>query len=79
MKRLLFNIYNQGAQKLAENPVFHKRSKNIGIKFHHIRDLARSGQVEPLYCPTADMIANILTKNLPRVKLFNCVKFIKLN
>ena len=51
---VILNINNQGAQKLAENPVFHKRSKHIDIKFHHIRELVRSGQMELVYCQTAD-------------------------
>lgn len=73
------HIDNQGAQKLAENPVYHKRSKHIDIKFHHIRDLVQNQEVKLVYCPTADMIADILTKNLPRVKHCNFVNLIKLN
>ena len=28
---------NESSMKLAENPVFHKRSKHIEIKYHSIR------------------------------------------
>lgn len=62
------HIDNQGAQKLAENPVHHKRSKHIDIRFHHIRDLVQNKEVKLEYCPTADMIADVLTKNLAKVK-----------
>lgn len=30
---------NQSAQKLIKNPVFHKRTKHIDIKYHFIRDI----------------------------------------
>lgn len=73
------NIVNQGAQKLAENPVYHKRSKHIDIKFHHIRELVQNQEVKLMYCPTANMIADILTKNLPKVKHCNFVSMMKLN
>ena len=29
---------NESSMKLAENPVFHKRSKHIEIKYHSIRE-----------------------------------------
>ena len=34
----LLLLDNQSAIKLAKNPVFHKRSKHIAIKYHFIRD-----------------------------------------
>lgn len=34
----LFND-NLGAQRLATNTVFHKRSKHIGVRHHFIRDV----------------------------------------
>lgn len=59
----LFND-NQGAQKLCANPVFHKRTKHIDIKYHFCRDLVMDKIVKVLYMPTADMPADILTKSL---------------
>ena len=34
----LLLLDNQSAIKLAKNPVFHKRSKHIAIKYHFIRE-----------------------------------------
>lgn len=63
----LFND-NQGAQKLCANPVFHKRSKHIDIKYHFCRDLVKDKIVKVLYLSTADMPADILTKSLCSAK-----------
>jgi len=35
---------NNGARKLAENPVFHGRSKHIDIKHHFVREVLKSGE-----------------------------------
>ena len=59
---------NQGAKKLAYNPQFHNRTKHIDICYHFIRDTLAAGKVTLPYLPTADMVADILTKPLPRDK-----------
>eukprot|EP00253_Pinus_taeda_P003947 PITA_03947 len=43
---------NQSCIKLTENPVFHDRSKHIGIKYHFIRDYVQQGAVKLEYIPT---------------------------
>ena len=42
---------NQSCIKLMENPVFHDRSKHIGIKYHFIRDYVQKGAVKLEYIP----------------------------
>jgi len=59
---------NQSCIKLTENPVFHGRSKHIGIKYHFIRDCVQKGVVKLEYIPTDKQVADILTKALPRGK-----------
>eukprot|EP00253_Pinus_taeda_P012602 PITA_12602 len=56
---------NQSCIKLTENPVFHDRSKNIGIKYHFIRDYVQKRAVKLEYIPTDEQVADILTKALP--------------
>ena len=50
------------------NPQFHNRTKHIDICYHFVRDTLAAGEVTLRYLPTADMVADILTKPLPRVK-----------
>jgi hypothetical protein len=57
---------NQAAIKLAENPNSHDRSKHIDIRYHIIREALGNGSIILRYVPTNDMVADILTKGLPR-------------
>ena len=59
---------NIGAQQLAKNSMFHARTKHIDVKFHHVREVLKKGDVKISYVPTDEMIADILTKNLPKQK-----------
>ena len=59
---------NQGSIFLASNPIQEKRTKHIDIKYHFIREHVQSGKVDLYYVPTADNIADILTKNLAAVR-----------
>ena len=51
---------------MSKNPKFHARTKHIDIKHHFIRDKVESDELLLKYCPSSDMIANMLTKALPR-------------
>ena len=53
---------NQSAQKIAENPVQHDRTKHIDIRYHFARGLVEDKQVEIGYMKTEGMIAGLLTK-----------------
>ena len=61
-------VDNQGAMKLAEKPQFHNRTKHIDIPYHFIRDTLAAGEIVQQYLPTADMVADIMTKPLPHEK-----------
>lgn len=69
------NSDNQSAQCLAKDSQFHARSKHIDIKYHHVREMVKNKFVEINYVPTENMIADILTKNLCKVKhmKFTCM------
>ena len=56
---------NQVAQRMADE-ITTKRSKHIDIRYHYVRDAAARNIIEIEYCPTADQLADILTKALPR-------------
>ena len=56
---------NQAAIAMTKNPQFHGRSKHIAIKYHFVRDKVNDGTLKIRYCPTAEMIVDMLTKGLP--------------
>src|SRR6266702_4985986 len=60
---------NQATLKLATDNNYHARTKHIDLRFHFIRQTIASGALKLLYCPTEDMVADILTKALPKWKV----------
>src|SRR6266850_1234621 len=60
---------NQAALKLAQDDNYHAQTKHINIRYHFIRDVVKQGYIKLQYCPTDDMMADILTKALPRWKV----------
>ena len=60
---------NQATISMTKNPQYHGRSKHVAIKYHFIREHVSDGSVQLEYCPTKDMVADMLTKGLPRVQL----------
>jgi len=70
---------NQGAQCLAKNAIFHARSKHIDIKYHYIRDLYKKNIIDIEYVATEDIISDVLTKNLSKVKHIKCISSLGLN
>jgi len=59
---------NQGAKAIAEDKTIHSRTKHFDIRHHWIRKKVQSGGITLRYCPSTEMIADMLTKALPRVK-----------
>ena len=60
------NVYmdNKSAIALANNPVYHKRSKHIDIKYHWLREKIAEGVVNLVYVRSEDQLADIFTKGL---------------
>ena len=57
---------NQNAIELTKKSSHHSQSKHIDIKFHHVRDAVATKKIHLQYCPTQEMIADLLTKGLSR-------------
>jgi spore coat polysaccharide biosynthesis protein SpsF (cytidylyltransferase family) len=57
-------IDNQGTLALVSNLVNHLRSKHIRVRYHAIRDFIKNGDIQTTYVPTAQMVADGLTKAL---------------
>ena len=65
-KPIVIKEDNQGAIALARNPIAHSRTKHIDIRFHFIREAQEEGIIDTVYCPTSEMVADLLTKPIPR-------------
>jgi hypothetical protein len=60
---------NQGCIALSKNPIHHKRTKHIDVRYHYVRDLVDDGVVQLEYIHTNEQLADVLTKALPREQL----------
>lgn len=60
---------NQSAIALAQDQQYHARTKHIDIRYHFIRWIIAEGKIKLVYCPTAEMVADTLTKALPSPKV----------
>jgi len=69
---------NQGCIALARNPTHHSRTKHIDIQHHFIREKLESGEIGLKYCPTQNMVANVLTKALAKERHQNLTRSIGL-
>lgn len=58
---------NQSTINLAENPIHTNRSKHIDVRFHATRNYVADKKVVIIFKPTAEMIADIMTKSLERI------------
>lgn len=59
---------NQGAGCLSTGEGLHRCTKHIDVKHHFIQECITSGKINIQYTPTADMLADVFTKPLGRVK-----------
>lgn len=60
---------NQGAIAIARNPTAHARAKHIDISYHFVSEAMQKGTINLYYCPTKEMIADLLMKLIPRGQL----------
>ena len=64
---------NQAAKAIAEDPVFHKRTKAIGIIYHFVREAIAAGIVTMQYLETLRNLSDINTKPLG-AKIFESLR-----
>lgn len=53
---------NQKSTSTAKNPEFHYKTKHIDVRFHFVRKKVESGEVALEYCPTRQMLADLMMK-----------------
>ena len=62
---------NQSAIRLAENPVFHARTKHVEVHYHFIRKKVLQEKFEMRQIKTDEKIADLFTKGLTAGKFEN--------
>lgn len=68
-RKTVINEDNQGTIALVRNPVCRQRCKHVDIKYHFIRSTIREEKMSLIYCPTDDMVADVMTKPVSKIKL----------
>ena len=74
LQQLLFDVElpidifcdSTGAQSIASNNVYHKRTKHIDIRYHYIREKVADRTIVINEINSNDNLADIFTKTLPR-------------
>lgn len=57
---------NQGSIALAKDESKKRRTKHLDVKYNFIRDCVQDKRLSVRFCPTEEMIADILTKPVKR-------------
>jgi hypothetical protein len=64
-----FHCNNQAALSLIKDDNYHAHTKHLDVCFYFIRKTAQRGAIKLLYCPTEDMVTDLLTKALSKWKV----------
>lgn len=70
---------NQSSHALSKNPIHHQRTKHIDIQYHFVREKVLDNTISLEYIPTNIMIADALTKALPKPRFSELVKLMNLH
>ena len=69
---------NQSGIYLAKNQTFYERTKHIDVKFHFVREIIESGEVNLEKINTDHNPTNALTKALPGPKFLHCIQIMQI-
>jgi hypothetical protein len=59
-----------------KNLIHHKSTKHIDIQHNYVREMVIANEVVFEYCLMLDMVADVLTKLVPRPKHSKCTKLL---
>jgi hypothetical protein len=62
----ILRIDNQSALTVSKNPEHHGRMKHLDLRYFWLRDTVEMGHITPIFIPTSEMPADLLTKPLAR-------------
>ena len=61
-------VDNQAAISIANNPVFHGKTKHFKLKLYLLREVQKDEEIQLVYCKTESQNADILTKLLSKAR-----------
>lgn len=64
---------SQPAIAIANTTGYHGRSKHLDVKYKYLAEVVANNEVRMAYVPTADMVADALTKPLPQTSFERCI------
>ncbi|GJU14346.1 retrovirus-related pol polyprotein from transposon TNT 1-94 [Tanacetum coccineum] len=75
---VVVNYDNQSAIHLSRNTMFHERTKHINVRYHFIREIVKSKEIEVAKIGTKNNAADAFTKVVPGPKFKYCMKILVL-
>jgi hypothetical protein len=69
LKKVLRYLHGTIDIAYSENALISEKTKHIGLKWHFLKNHVEQGTITFRYLPTDQMVADILTKPLPRPAL----------
>ena len=70
---------SQSVIYLAKNQVYHARTKHIDVRFHKIRELIGSGDLDLQKVHTSENATDMLTKAITADKFKHCLNLINVS
>ena len=61
-------VDNQATISIANNLVFHGKTKHFKLKLYFLREVQKEGEIQLVYCKTESRNVDILTKPLPKAR-----------
>ncbi|GJV36566.1 hypothetical protein Tco_1409043 [Tanacetum coccineum] len=76
LRSMVVNCDNQGAIHLSRNAMFHERTKHINVRYHFIREIVESREIEVAKIGTKDNAADAFTNFVPGPKFKYCMEIL---
>ncbi|GJY94604.1 hypothetical protein Tco_0510965 [Tanacetum coccineum] len=73
---VVVNYDNLVVIHLSRNAVFHETTKHINVRYHFIREIVESREIEVAKIGTKDNVVDAFTKVVPGPKFKHCMEIL---